>query len=201
MFNTSPRILVIFPVTPDCSQKFNTRIYFRENENLLPTNRHCMDWYISYFRYITSIFPIIFSLYGTNESLETADFLWSTSTIWYLTFSKISFLPPIAWNEGVKFPFSKPFLHFYHFNFFPKGFNQRFCTSPFYRVLKTLNQILILFIPKTLEKWIPIVREKYRKRQTFKNYGLLKYFSWSRNPYNDFRKMGKMNLYSTGRGW
>ena len=31
-------------------------------------------------------------------------------------------------------------------------------------------------VPKTWEKWISIVREKYGKTQTFQIYGFLKYF-------------------------
>ena len=37
-------------------------------------------------------------------------------------------------------------------------------------------------IPKTWEKRISIVREKYGKTQTFQTYGFLKYFGLSRNP-------------------
>ena len=37
--------------------------------------------------------------------------------------------------------------------------------------------------------WISIVRQKCGKTETFKNYGFLRYFAWSRNPYN-FQKMG-----------
>ena len=38
-------------------------------------------------------------------------------------------------------------------------------------------------IPKTWEKWISIVWEKYEKTQTFQIiYGFLKYFGLSRNP-------------------
>ena len=39
-------------------------------------------------------------------------------------------------------------------------------------------------IPKILKKWIPIVKEKYGKTQTFQSNGFLKYFGWCRNPYN-----------------
>ena len=55
-------------------------------------------------------------------------------------------------------------------------------------------------IPKTWEKWISIVREKYGKTQTFQIYGFLKYFGLSRNPYNS-QNMGKVNLLSTGKAW
>ena len=45
-------------------------------------------------------------------------------------------------------------------------------------------------VPKTWEKWISIIGEKYGKTQTFEIYGFLKYFGWSRNPYNS-QKDGK----------
>ena len=45
-------------------------------------------------------------------------------------------------------------------------------------------------ISKIWEKWIPIIREKYTKKQTFQTYVFLKYFGWSRNPYN-FQNMVK----------
>ena len=51
-------------------------------------------------------------------------------------------------------------------------------------------------IPKIWKKWIPIVREKYGKTQTFQSNGFLKYFGWSRNPYNS-QNMGNVNLHST----
>ena len=53
-------------------------------------------------------------------------------------------------------------------------------------------------VPKTWENWISIIREKYGKTQTFQIYGFLKYFGWSRNPYNS-QNMGKVNLHSTGK--
>ena len=55
-------------------------------------------------------------------------------------------------------------------------------------------------VPKTWEKWISIVREKYGKTQTFQIYGFLKYFSWSRNPYNS-QNMEKMDFHSMGKVW
>ena len=54
--------------------------------------------------------------------------------------------------------------------------------------------------PKTWEKWIPIIREKYGKRQIFESYGFLKYFGWNRIPYNS-QNMGKMNSHSKGKVW
>ena len=45
-------------------------------------------------------------------------------------------------------------------------------------------------ISKIREKWIPIIWEKYAKKQTFQTYGFLKYFGWSRNPCN-FQNMVK----------
>ena len=45
-----------------------------------------------------------------------------------------------------------------------------------------LGEVEIHTIPKTWEKWISIVREKYGKTQTFQIYGFLKYFESSRNP-------------------
>ena len=53
-------------------------------------------------------------------------------------------------------------------------------------------------IPKISKKWIPIVREKYGKTQTFQSNEFLKYFGWCRNPYNS-QNMGKVNLHSTGK--
>ena len=53
-------------------------------------------------------------------------------------------------------------------------------------------------IPKIWKKWIPIVRGKYEKAQTFQSNGFLKYFGWSRNPYNP-QNMGKVNLHSTAK--
>ena len=47
-----------------------------------------------------------------------------------------------------------------------------------------------------MEKVIPIEREKYKKIQTFQIYGFLKYFKWSRNPYNS-QNMGKVELIRT----
>lgn len=70
MFQNSPRILVTFLVTPDCSQKLNIHMSFPENKILTPIYCHGMDWYISYSRYGMGIFPIIFSLYGTIKSLK-----------------------------------------------------------------------------------------------------------------------------------
>ena len=55
-------------------------------------------------------------------------------------------------------------------------------------------------IPKIWEKLISIVREKYGKTQTFQIYGFLKYFGWSRNPYNH-QNMGKVNFHNTGKVW
>ena len=45
-----------------------------------------------------------------------------------------------------------------------------------------LGEAEIHKIPKTWEKWISIVQEKYGKIQTFKIYGFLKYFGLSKNP-------------------
>ena len=53
-------------------------------------------------------------------------------------------------------------------------------------------------VPKTWEKWISIIREKYGKTQTFQIYGFLKYFGWSRNPYNS-ENLGKVNFHNTGK--
>ena len=61
-----------------------------------------------------------------------------------------------------------------------------------------LSEAEIHTIPKIWKKWIPIVREKYGKTQTFQSNGFLKYFGWSRNPYNS-QNMGKVNLHSTGK--
>ena len=58
----------------------------------------------------------------------------------------------------------------------------------------------IHLVPKTWEKWIPIVREKYGKTQTFQIYGFLKYFGCSKNPYNS-QNMGKVNSHSKEKIW
>ena len=58
----------------------------------------------------------------------------------------------------------------------------------------------IYTIPKTWEKWISIVWEKYRKTQTFQIYGFLEYFGWSRNPHNS-QNMGKVAFHSMGKLW
>ena len=55
-------------------------------------------------------------------------------------------------------------------------------------------------VPKTWEKWISIIREKYGKTETFQIYGFLKYFGWSRNPYNS-QNLGKVNFHNTGKVW
>ena len=64
--------------------------------------------------------------------------------------------------------------------------------------LNILDEAEIHTIPRTLEKWISIIREKYEKTQTFQSNGFLKYFGRSRNPYNS-QNMGKVNLHSTGK--
>ena len=53
-------------------------------------------------------------------------------------------------------------------------------------------------VPKIWAKWISIVQEKYGKTQTFQIYGFLKYFGWSRNPYNS-QNMGKVNFHGAGK--
>ena len=55
-------------------------------------------------------------------------------------------------------------------------------------------------IPRTWEMWIPIIREKYGKKQTFQSNGFLNYFEWSRNPYNS-QNMEKVNSHSKGKIW
>ena len=65
-------------------------------------------------------------------------------------------------------------------------------------LLNILDEAEIHTIPKTWEKWIPILREKYGKKQIFQSNGFLKYFGRSRNPYN-FQSMGKVNLHSMGK--
>ena len=53
-------------------------------------------------------------------------------------------------------------------------------------------------VPKTWEKWISIIREKYGKTQRFQIYEFLKYFGWNRNPYNS-QNLGKVDLHGTGK--
>ena len=57
-----------------------------------------------------------------------------------------------------------------------------------------LSEAEIHTIPKIWKKWIPIVREKYEKKQTFQSNGFLKYFGRSRNPCNSqiMGKVGKL---------
>ena len=56
-----------------------------------------------------------------------------------------------------------------------------------FKIMSFLNifrEAKIHKISKTWETRIPILREKYGKTLTFKNFGFLKYFVRSRNPYN-----------------
>ena len=53
---------------------------------------------------------------------------------------------------------------------------------------------------KTWEKWISIVRVKYRKTQTFQIYRFLKCFGCRRNPYNS-QNIGKVDFHNTGKVW
>ena len=55
-------------------------------------------------------------------------------------------------------------------------------------------------ITKIWEIWIPMIQGKYGKKQTFQSYGFLKYFGWSRNPYNS-QNMGKVNSHSKEKIW
>ena len=50
-------------------------------------------------------------------------------------------------------------------------------------------------IPIEWENWILIVRETYRKTQTFQSYRFLPYFMRGINPYNS-ENMGKVNSRS-----
>ena len=54
-------------------------------------------------------------------------------------------------------------------------------------------------VPKTQEKWISIVREKYGKRETFQIYGFLKYLGEA--EIHQFQNMGKVNPHNTGKVW
>ena len=58
----------------------------------------------------------------------------------------------------------------------------------------------IHLVPKAWEKGISIVQEQYGKPQAFQIYEFVKYFGWSKNPYN-FQNMGKVNLHSTEKIW
>ena len=70
--------------------------------------------------------------------------------------------------------------------------------------LNILDETKIHTIPRTWEKWISIIRKKYRKKygkkQTFQSNGFLNYFEWSRNPYNS-QNMEKVNSHSRGKIW
>ena len=50
--------------------------------------------------------------------------------------------------------------------------------------LNTSRKTKIHAIPKAWDKWISIVWKTYGKKQTFQNYEVPKYFTWSRNQYN-----------------
>ena len=52
-------------------------------------------------------------------------------------------------------------------------------------------------ILKIWQKWVPIIHEK---KKTFHGNGFLKYFGWSKNPYNS-QNMGKVKSHSTGKIW
>ena len=65
--------------------------------------------------------------------------------------------------------------------------------------LKILDEAEIHTIPKTWGKWIPIIREKYGEKKT-NIPKFLKYFGWSRNPYNS-QYMGKVNSHSKEKIW
>ena len=67
------------------------------------------------------------------------------------------------------------------------------------KIWKNTN-ISKLRVPKTWEKWILIVQEKFEKTQTFQIYGFIKYFGWSRNSYIS-QNMGNVNLLSTKKVW
>ena len=78
-FHISSRILVTFPVIPNCSQKFNTPTFFPGNKNVPSINCHSMSLYLSCFSYGMGILLIIFLLYGTSKSWKTANCLLSIS--------------------------------------------------------------------------------------------------------------------------
>ena len=63
-----------------------------------------------------------------------------------------------------------------------------------------LGEAEIHTVPKIWEKWIPIVREKYGKTQTFQSEGFLELFTWSRNPCSS-QNMGKVDCHYTGKVW
>ena len=64
--------------------------------------------------------------------------------------------------------------------------------------LNILDEAEIHTIPKTWEKWIPIIRKKYGKKANFPKCWFLKYFGWSRNPYHS-QNMGKVNSHCKGK--
>ena len=66
--------------------------------------------------------------------------------------------------------------------------------------LNILGEAKIHSIPKTWEKWISIVREKYGKTQTFQIYEFPKYFGLNGNPY-DSQNMEKVNSHISGGIW
>ena len=83
------------------------------------------------------------------------------------------------------------------------GIGYFFLWSKHFKVKGFLNFWLeaeIHAVPKIWEKWISMVQAKYWNTQTFKIYGFLKYFGWSRPPYN-YQNMGNMNSYDTWKVW
>ena len=66
--------------------------------------------------------------------------------------------------------------------------------------LNNSDEVEIHTIPKIWEKWIPIIWENYGKKQKFQSNGFLKYFGWSRNPYNS-QYIEKVNPHSKGNIW
>ena len=78
-----------------------------------------------------------------------------------------------------------------------------FLWSKHFKVKDFLNFWLeadIHAVPKIWEKWISMVQAKYWNTQTFQIYGFLKYFGWSRPPYN-YQNMGNMNSHDTRKVW
>ena len=62
--------------------------------------------------------------------------------------------------------------------------------------LNISREAKIYAIPKSWDEWIPAVRKKYVKKQTFQNNAVRKYFMWSRNPYNS-QTTGWVNSHIT----
>ena len=111
------------------------------------------------------------------------------------TFQIYEFLKYFGWSRN---PYNSQNLGKVNFHNTGKVWEKKNKYSKVMGFSNSLSEAEMHTIPKIWKKWIPIVREKYGKTQTFQSNRFLKYFGWSRNPYNS-QNMGKVNLHSTGK--